>query len=311
MPVKIAENTAMLETEKPIARAAITGATGFIGGKLARHLMAEGIAVAGLIRAASDPKKLPNGVTPLPLTGVTETDRESLATFNPEIIFHLAASGTITHTTADLPSLIDANVTLAIQLAEIASRLGAVFVAAGTFWEHADGTPTENPNSLYAATKTALQPILDYYYRQEGLRSLRLKLFDVYSHDDPRGRLLQLLCKAQRTGEALPLSPGEQYLDLIHVEDGVRAFVHGARLLRAGQKLEASYGVGTGQPKKLKDIVALLEKLGGKPVPVTWGGRPYRRGEVMMPAKLPSLPGWSAKITLEEGLSRLLTAQGG
>jgi hypothetical protein len=56
------------------------------------------------------------------------------------------------------------------------------------------------------------------------------------------------------------------------------------------------YGVTSGDPISLKDIVLKLEDEIGKKINVNWGGRPYRNREVMVPwNSLDTIAGWFVK----------------
>jgi hypothetical protein len=50
-------------------------------------------------------------------------------------------------------------------------------------------------------------------------------------------------------------------------------------------------------------MVEIYLKIVGKKVDIKWGGRKYREREVMIPWKNgKTLPGWSPKITIEQGI---------
>jgi nucleoside-diphosphate-sugar epimerase len=47
----------------------------------------------------------------------------------------------------------------------------------------------------------------------------------------------------------------------------------------------------------------------GKPLNIVWGGRPYRAREVMEPwTAFSTLPGWSPRISLKEGIRRMVSS---
>jgi nucleoside-diphosphate-sugar epimerase len=106
------------------------------------------------------------------------------------------------------------------------------------------------------------------------------------------------------------MSPGEQILDLLHVDDLCRAFLRAAELTAdPTQASTAIYAVSGGQRRTLRAVVETLEQVSGRILPVTWGARPYREREVMLPWTGPSLPGWQPIISLEDGLRSLLNAE--
>jgi nucleoside-diphosphate-sugar epimerase len=105
------------------------------------------------------------------------------------------------------------------------------------------------------------------------------------------------------------MSPGEQLIDIVYIDDVVDAFVAGAERLLAG--LEApmeEFGVSSGNPLPLRELAATFSRVSGLPLDIEWGGRPYRPREVMQPwTRYRALPGWQPRVGLEEGLARLLS----
>ena len=57
----------------------------------------------------------------------------------------------------------------------------------------------------------------------------------------------------------------------------------------------------------LRKIVEMFLSLSNAQARIQWGGRPYRRREMMIPCdSIPLLPGWKPQVTLEDGLRRIL-----
>jgi nucleoside-diphosphate-sugar epimerase len=203
--------------------------------------------------------------------------------------------------------MIQANVLLGAQLVEAMSRAGVKsLINTGTSWQYFHGD-TYRPVNLYASTKQAFEDILAYYMDAEGIRAINLCLFDSYGPGDTRKKLLSLLLDSLETNAELQMSPGDQILDLAHVDDICEAFLHAARLLKEPkQPPVASYAVSGGQRLSLRQIVATLEKAAGRNLRVSWGARPYRPREVMQLWNGPSLPAWQPRITLADGFKALL-----
>ena len=189
--------------------------------------------------------------------------------------------------------------------AAVACGVRAV-INTGTAWTHF-GNADYNPVSLYAATKRAFEDLLVYYSDAAQVSVVTLELFDVYGPNDPRPKLMNLLRHASLAGGPLKLSPGEQKIDLIYVDDVVDAYVTAAGRLLAGRVSGAEkYAVGTGRVRSLRDVVATYACVTGREVPVEWGARPYRDRETMEPwNRGQRLPGWSARIGLEDGIRRI------
>lgn len=291
--------------------ALVTGATGFIGAHVARRLSIDGWEIHAVVRPTSDLQRL--GATK-PATvhvhdGTTEGMLQIMRAADPGIVVHLAAMASAEHRSEDVAALVDANIVFATQVAESAAVQGVrMFLNTATYWQHY-GNADYSPVSLYAACKEAFDKILRYYVEAYGMRAINLVLFDTYGEDDERPKLFNLLREAVRTGKPLAMTPGEQLIDLLHVEDVADAYGVAARLLERGHgaSRHETYVVRSGRPVRLRDLVETYAAVTGRPVPVQWGMRGYRKREVMAPWEGGvRLPGWSPRIGLEEGIRRLV-----
>lgn len=133
-------------------------------------------------------------------------------------------------------------------------------------------------------------------------------MFDTYGADDKRGKILGLLKKISETGETLKMSPGEQLIDIVYIDDVVEAFVLAGKLLSA-RKYDhcGTYGVSSTKPISLREVVKIFEEVAGKKLSIEWGGRPYREREIMTPwHSYKLLPGWQPKVPLREGIKKFL-----
>jgi len=287
------------------ARALVTGATGFIGRHLVRHLHTAGWEIAVLSRRQSQSTEAPT--QSFLYTGQTAEVMRAVADFRPDTVFHLASLFLVQHTAEQIEPLISSNVLLGTQLLEAMRDAGIhSLVNAGTAWQNFAGD-AYLPVNLYAATKQAFEDILLYYVETGGVRAVTLKLFDSYGPGDTRRKLLTLLLDSLRTGEPLAMSGGEQVLDLVHVDDICRAFLRAAELASdPSQPGNAIYSVSGGQRRTLRAVVETLGQVAGHSLPIVWGARSYREREVMLPWTGPSVPGWQPCISLENGLRSLL-----
>lgn len=291
--------------------ALLTGATGFIGTALTRRLLADGWQVHVLLRPGSNTDALPAhaGLHAHMHDGSAAGLRAIVVAARPDLVFHLASLFLAQHGPDDVDRLIESNVLFSTQLAEAMAQAGVQrLLNTGTSWQHyQDGD--YDPVCLYAATKQAFEAILRYYTTCTPLRVLTLKLFDTYGPGDPRPKLMHLLQKTARSGAHLAMSPGEQLIDIVYIDDVVDAFVAGAERLLAGVDAPMEeFGVSSGHPLPLRELAAIFSRVSGLPLDIEWGGRPYRPREVMQPwTRYRALPGWQPRVKLEEGLARLLS----
>ena len=293
--------------------ALVTGVTGFIGQRLARRLLDDGWTVHALLRGDA-PATLP-GLVPHHYAGPTQEVADAVAAASPDVTFHLASLYLADHRPDQVADLIASNVLLTAQLAEALTTQGSAegggrLINTGTGWQHYRGEP-RLPVNLYAATKQAAADLLRYYADARGLSVLTLKLFDTYGLGDTRRKLVQLLIDAALEGETLVMSPGEQTVDMTHVDDVVDAFIAATeRLQSAREPLEESWFV-SGERMTVRELAARVARGVGRPIEPDFGGRPYRAREVMMPVDPAGalLPGWQRQRRLETYLEEALAAR--
>jgi len=291
-------------------RALLTGATGFVGGRLARRLAAEGWEVHGVVRRPpGDP-----AVRALAAVGSAHYHDGSMdsltrlvAIARPSVVFHLAARFVADHRPADVEPLIHDNLLFGTQLLEAMREAGTrKIVNAGSAWQHF-GNAEYSPVGLYAATKKAFVDLMQYYVEAHGFRAVTLELSDTYGPGDVRRKLIPIMLEAERTKRELSMVRGELPIDFVHVDDAVSAFVLAAsRLSSSAGDGHQVYAVRSRQPVVVKELFAIWERARGTRLAARWGERPYRPREVIERwTQGAELPGWEPRVTLDEGLRGL------
>jgi nucleoside-diphosphate-sugar epimerase len=291
--------------------ALITGATGFIGSHLTRQLVKNGWKVHIITRPDSKLHLLDGILESLMVhehDGSTERMIAILENVHPDIVFHLAAFSRTTHQPKDLEEMLNSNIVFGTQLVEAMINSGVYhLINTSTCLQHFENK-NYNPACLYAATKQAFEDILTYYTETTPLQVVTLKLFNCYGPHDPRARILSLLQKAAKENTSISLSPGEQFLDLVYIDDISEAYMSAAELLLRQPYKNEVYSISSQNPIRLKDLVRVFEAVTGSNLQIIWGGRPYNIREAMIPWNIgKSLPNWEPKITLEEGIQRLVS----
>lgn len=285
--------------------ALITGATGFIGTALTARLAEAGWDVHGLVR--DDGLPVPPALTAHRYEPTTEGIAAVIAEVAPDVVFHLASLFLGTHTPAQVEALVSANVLFGAQVLEGMTLAGVTrIVNTGTVGQHF-GDADYDPISLYAATKQAFEDLLAYYAGDRGISAITLELFDTYGPDDPRPKLFSVLRRAAESGERLAMSPGEQRVDYVWIDDITAAYLTAAERLLADEVAgHERYEVRTGDARPLREIVETYERVTGRRVDVGWGERPYPARQIMKPwTGGAELPGWRATVALEEGIRRM------
>ena len=289
----------------------ITGATGFTGRHLVKALVEHGKNVHVLIRASSDSKSLqallPESSIHIHYGDATRLEN-IIALVRPNEIFHLAAWCQFENSLDDIDTAIASNINLGVYLLECAVQHGPVsFIHAGTSWQTFESA-SYRPINLYAATKQAFESIAKHYVESFGVKFASLRLFDSYGVGDTRPKVLNVLLRGINSDEPLGMSPGEQKMILVHVDDVVDAFQKAAQSLRkAPQGSFFEWFLDSGERYSLKEVHAVLEKVVGHSVKVVWGARPYRDKEVMhIGEQRATVPNWAPRYDLESGLRQVL-----
>lgn len=281
-------------------RALLTGITGFIGGKLATRLLADGWHVEAIVRPTSNVDDLPFA------EAVTFHQMEDgqdltpvLVASRPDIVFHLASLYLAEHRSDQVEDLVRSNILLPTLLAQAMANTGVRhLINTGTAWQHFRGE-AYMPVNLYAATKQAAEDLLAYYADTGALSIITLRLFDTYGEGDKRRKLVQILIDAARSGTPLAMSPGDQIVDLTHVDDVVEGFIVAADRLAATSRSIFEAYLLSGERFSVKEMASVVAGAMGRPLAPEFGGRPYRAREVMVPVDAgAALSGWHPRHRL-------------
>lgn len=263
----------------------ITGGAGFVGSHLARRLASDGCHVHVITRPQSrldliaDLKdKVVCHVYGRESSGLPEIVKAA----QPDVVFHLASYFKAEHRPEEICEMLDSNLIFGTQLLDAMANAGVrSLVNAGTAWQHYQGREY-SPTCLYAASKQAFEALIQFYVEAHGISAVTLKLTDTYGPDDPRPKLFNLIRKAASEGTALDMSPGEQKVDFVHVDDVVRALWAAAESLLGGASAgHVKYWLSGAEPRRLRDVVEEFIRNEKLDVVVHWGNKGYRRREMM------------------------------
>lgn len=276
--------------------ALITGASGFVGSNLVKHLIAEGWNVHIIVRSETTLVQLLSVIDKVNVhlfNGHIASMRKIMRISKPHVVFHVASLVLGEHTPGDIKKIIDSNILFGALLVESMILEGIHrMVNTGTNWQHYEGKEY-NPVNLYAASKQAFETLLEYYVQSCNLHVITLVLSDTYGLNDSRPKILNLLQKVAAENKPFIMSPGEQFIDLVHVEDVARAYeIAAKRLIERAVAKHEIYSVSSGKYIRLKDLVKMIEDVLGYSLQIVWGGRSYRDREVMTPWVGKILPDW-------------------
>lgn len=270
----------------------VTGAAGFIGSHTAARLLRRGDDVVGLdnfdpyyspARKRLNAKEVAREAKRPGQLELVEGDIRDRALLERVFeahsitaVVHLAAMAGVRASVEDPWRYYDVNLTGTLNLLEAvrqrAARTGeppANFVLASTSsaYGRTEVTPfietdaADRPLAPYAASKRAAELLGFTYHHLHRLDFTALRFFTVYG---PRGRpdmmAYKVLDSAYGGNEVPYYGGGQMYRDWTYVDD-IAAGVVAAADRRLGYEV---INLGRGEPVKLEDFVATLERLAGK-----------------------------------------------
>ncbi|MBV9866363.1 MAG: NAD-dependent epimerase/dehydratase family protein [Abitibacteriaceae bacterium] len=299
-------------------RVIVTGATGFVGANLARHLLQAGYEVHLLVRPAYQSWRIESIQGDVHLHEVALTDAPVLSStvskIQPEWIFHLAAHGAYSWQN-DLEQIVQTNFIGTLNFVEACLQSGfEAFVNTGSSSEYGfkDHAPAENeylePNSYYAVTKASATLFCRYTAQARGVHLPTLRLYSVYGPYEDPGRLMPTLIRHGLQGTWPPLVNPETARDYVYVDDVCAAYVLAAT--RPNQELGAVYNVGTGLQTPLHEVVSVAQRVLDIAAQPQWNSMPGRQWDtgvwVADNRKIVQELGWQPQYNLETGLRRMV-----
>jgi len=288
----------------------VTGATGFVGSHLIARMIKDKWDVHIIIRDLSELKSIEQYVGKIKYhihDGSTEGLVHIVKRAKPAFVIHLASLFLARHEVKDIIPLIKSNIIFGTQLLEaMAQNEVKYLINTGTSWQHYHDQKYD-PVCLYAATKQAFEDIIKYYVEANSFKVITLKLFDTYGPGDPRPKLFNLLKSTVKSGRLLKMSPGQQKIDLVYIDDVIEAYMIAAKRIIKNKEKNSDYAIASSKPVTIKKLISIFEKIVGVKLNVRFGARPYRHREVMRPwGKGRRLPGWEPKTNIYDGIRKIL-----
>ena len=280
----------------------VTGGAGYIGSHTCKAL-----AAAGYLPVAYD--NLVHGHTwavkwgPFVQGDVADAERllHTLRTHEIESVIHFAAFAYVGESMAKPAMYFRNNTVNTLTLLETMREAGAdKIVCSSTCATY--GVPDEvpmhedsrqEPINPYGESKLFVEKMLRWCDHAHGLRSISLRYFNAAGADldgeigedhRPETHLIPLAIQAalgERKhldvyGTDYPTRDGTAIRDYIHVADLASAHVQALRRLEAGGASTA-LNLGTGHGHSVKDVIAMIERVSGRRVPVVHA--PRRAGD--------------------------------
>jgi UDP-glucuronate 4-epimerase len=276
----------------------VTGAAGFIGYHVAKALLDRGERVLGLDNLSPyyDPALKQARLARLEGKGFSFqrldiARRDEVADFgrrHPEIdrIVHLAAQAGVRHSLEHPFDYVDANVTGHLTMLELGRHLprleNLVYASSSSVYGGNTQLPfstsdrTDDPVSLYAATKKAGEMMAVAYARLFGIKATGLRFFTVYG---PWGRpdmSVFLFTKAILEGRSIQVfNNGDMRRDFTFIDDIVQGVLASLDRPAPGHRV---YNLGNNRAEPLLRFIEVIEKAAGRKAVVEL--KPMQKGDV-------------------------------
>jgi UDP-glucose 4-epimerase len=287
-------------------RVLLTGASGFVGGRLSVELRRQGAEV----------------VTPTEDNGRNIDVREwpKLRDFGKvlgtaDVAYHLAALMFVPYAFQEPREIYDVNVLGTLNVMELCRLHGVpkvVFASSYVYGQPSylpiDEAHPLNPNNPYARSKALGEGLCRAYHDEYGLSCVILRFFNLYGERQRAEFLIPSILSQLGRGR-VELKDPEPKRDYLYVSDAIDAHVRAADYDKADYDV---FNIGSGVSFAVSDIVDRVLRLWGKSATVNYQ-RERRRGEIMDVVadirKARLLLGWQPKVSFEEGLQRCVEWQ--
>ncbi|MEK7952341.1 NAD-dependent epimerase/dehydratase family protein [Luteolibacter sp. Y139] len=277
----------------------MTGASGFIGHHVARHLAESGHGVIALDNREPSPPH-PDEIQ----TILCDIRNGDLPGKNCDAIVHLAALGGVRPSMERPSDYIETNVGGTVRLLEWAKQHGVkrfIFASSSSVYGATNGTPSAEDNPLspcspYALTKVQGEQWGKLYSESHGIDFIALRLFAVWGDGQRPDLALESFRRKILAAETITIhGDGSQRRDLTHVSDVARAVEQA--LAWKGRGFE-TFNIGTGRNHSVNDMLRAAEAWTGMTTEVKYG--PPHPADVLGTLadvrKAREILGWEARV---------------
>lgn len=304
-------------------RVLITGGAGFVGSHLTRQLLEQNFEVVVVDNFSNGRRDniipfLSSSQFELMEGDITDASfiKESIGSFAPQIIYHLAAVHFIPYCVAHPKETLQVNV---VGTQQILEAIGLVhpsrFILASTNdvyipsdIPHTESDPLGSPN-IYGTSKLFCEHLIRLAENlYPDTRFLIARFFNIFGPGDTSSHVLPHMLSSLKDGNLLRLGNMQPQRDYIYVNDVVQALLQ----LVTYQGDEKIFNVGTGIGRSVWDLVEALRSITGLPIRVKTD---YTKVRAMERQKLVADISlalrelkWAPSVSFEQGLKETIAS---
>lgn len=308
-------------------RVLITGANGFVGPWLARHILREtpDAAIWGMVWGEEGRDELSRIGPGLQQVVADLTSPQTLPPVlehvRPELVFHLAAASSVAASWSTPGAFLKINAVGQVHLFEalLAAGMAPTVVVASSaevYGAAAGAEPAREelpmrPLSPYGVSKAAQELIALQYHLSHGLPTVRLRSFNLVGPGQtdrfaPSAFSRQIAEVEAGVRQAVSVGNLAARRDFTDVRDAVRAYWLAATRCRPGEV----YNLSSGTPVSIGELLEVLLSLSAASIPVEEDPERMRPADILIQhgdfSRLESACGWRPKIPLRQTLQDLL-----
>ncbi len=281
-------------------RILITGSSGFIGSNLVHFFLKYNYQIAILTRN----KKSEFNKNIITLDADFTKSKSDILKFSPQYVFHLAGSSKYPSNLEEQQDLWEANLLYGSKLLHILSEIKNVTIVNFNS-SLAYNDTTISPSNFYALTKVNFYNVLNFYVLNNEIKVFNLILYNVYGKGDNTKRALNYILDSVNTTTPVQMSPGEQILDFIFIED-ILILCNELLSQQPVNNFEDIH-VGTGEGFSLKQTALIVTEILNKKTNINFGALSYRPNEKMKNiAPIFANRFWKSTIDFKSGLHKML-----
>lgn len=304
-------------------RVLVTGGAGVIGRELVQRLISAGAYVT-CMDIKPRPPSFPESVEYIQ-GDLSTTPPEKIASHDPEILFHLAATF---ERTTETPEFADDNFKNNIQLSHVMLKAAGLsknlkklifassylvyspdqYLSAGPIAEPTTLSETSliHPRNLIGAAKYYTENELEYQNRITGhFTILSARIFRVYGKGSKD--IISRWIRAALRGEELYVYNKENQFDYIYAGDVAEG------LFRMATSVQANtvFNLGYGSTRRVEEIIAIMkDRFPDLAVRDDGSEAPYENSCAGI-ERLVALTGWRPEISLEQGIQDVIDYETG
>ena len=304
----------------------ITGAAGFIGYHLCKSMLNEDYEILGIdnLNDYYD-KKLKNGRLEIlnkhknfRFEKIDISERQNLTDafikFRPNKVVNLAAQAGVRYSLENPYVYIDSNISGFLNLIELSRQYdveGFIYASSSSVYGANKKTPfsiddrTDNPVSLYAATKKSNELIANSYFHLYGLKNTGLRFFTVYG---PWGRpdmAYYIFTKKILSDKTIDVyNNGDMERDFTYIDD----IIEGTKAAIEKNYSFEIFNLGNNKSVNLLDFIKTIENKLNKKAIINF--QPMQSGDVKETyadiSESEEKLGFKPKISIDEGISKFI-----